>query len=122
MKGARRVSFLLDELTAKIEGDYHPQIKTVKTQIFKIYGHDIVIGICISKIPVIFITRVINCWRKPGKTKQIDNKTVKRRRIVNTISYIVLYTYRIVLRVESTLQRSSAKSIYFTEKRKFSIG
>ncbi|KAK0156660.1 hypothetical protein PV327_011737, partial [Microctonus hyperodae] len=51
--------FSLDELMAKIEGDYLPHIKTVKAQLLKKYGDDILIAITANKAPVV-------CFRNTG--------------------------------------------------------
>lgn len=45
--------FYVDELMAKIEGDYRPHIKTVKAQLLKKYGNDILIAVTANKAPVV---------------------------------------------------------------------
>lgn len=51
--------FSLDVLMNQIEGDYHPDIKTVKAQLLKKYGSDILISTTANKQPVV-------CFKNTG--------------------------------------------------------
>ncbi|GBN79877.1 hypothetical protein AVEN_204925-1 [Araneus ventricosus] len=85
----------LDELMAKIEGDYRPHMKTVKAQLFKKYGDDILIAVTANKAPVV-------CFRNTGfkvlteawYNQKSDDKTEERRHIVKTAAAIVIEDIR----------------------------
>lgn len=87
--------FSLDELMAKIEGEYRPHIKTVKAQLLKKYGDDILIAVTANKAPVV-------CFRNTGfkllteawYNQKSDDKTEERRRIVKTAAAIVIEDIR----------------------------
>ncbi|GBP17824.1 hypothetical protein EVAR_7817_1 [Eumeta japonica] len=51
-ENSEECQFSLDELMTKIEGDYRPHIKTVKAQLLKKYGDDILIAVTANEAPV----------------------------------------------------------------------
>ncbi|GBP90495.1 hypothetical protein EVAR_56732_1 [Eumeta japonica] len=58
-ENSEECQFSLEELMTKIEGDYHPHIKIVKTQLLKKYGDDILIAVTANEAPVV-------CFRSTG--------------------------------------------------------
>lgn len=80
----------LDELMDKIEGDYRPHIKTVKAQLLKKYGDDIVLAFSVNKSPVV-------CFRDTGYkiltniwyNQKSSNEKEERVRIVKTSTAII---------------------------------
>jgi hypothetical protein len=94
-QNSEEYQFSLDELMTKIEGDYRPHIKTVKAQLLKKYGDDILIAVTANKAPVV-------CFRNTGfkllteawYSQKSDNKTEERRPIVKTAAAIVIEDIR----------------------------
>lgn len=87
--------FSLNELMTKIEGDYRPHIKTVKAQLLKKYGDDVLIAVTANKAPVV-------CFRNTGfkllteawYNQKSKDKTEECRRIVKTAAAIILEDIR----------------------------
>lgn len=87
--------FSLEELMNKIEGDYRPDIKTVKDRLLKKYGSDILISTSANKKPVV-------CFKNTGyqiltdswyQHKSLSEKE-ERRRIVETAAAIIVEDIR----------------------------
>lgn len=71
-QNSEECQFSLNELMTKIEGDYRPHIKTVKTHLLKKYGDDILITVAANKAPVV-------CLRNAG-FKVIDGSLVQPKK------------------------------------------
>ncbi|GBM33106.1 hypothetical protein AVEN_9646-1 [Araneus ventricosus] len=82
--------FSLDELTAKIESDYRPHIKTEKAQLLKKYGDDILIAVTAIKAPVVcFRNTRFKLLTEAWYNKKSDDMTEDRRRIVKTAAIVI---------------------------------
>lgn len=94
-ENSEECQFSLDELMDKIEGDYRPHIKTVKAQLLKKYGNDILIAFTANKSPMV-------CFRNTGYklltdawyNEKISDEKEERRRIVKTAAAIIVEDIR----------------------------